>query len=113
MTTQKDLFGEMAVADKPARDARRKGGAAGGGKGGGKKGAGILRNKPNIKWSKDRGKEVEKPKEEFPWLWGWDEETINFAGGDACDKNRWNDCHYTIAFKQAARDAAASMEAVQ
>ncbi len=43
MNSQKDLFGEMAVVDKPARDARRKGGGAGGGKGGGKKGAGSKR----------------------------------------------------------------------
>ncbi|XZE55884.1 Eco57I restriction-modification methylase domain-containing protein [Planctomycetaceae bacterium SH139] len=74
---------------------------------GGKKGAGILRGKPNIKWTKDRGKEVDKPKVDFPWLWSWDEETVDFAGGDDFDKNRWNDCHYTNAFKQTARDSAA------
>ncbi|MGC9261094.1 MAG: Eco57I restriction-modification methylase domain-containing protein, partial [Phycisphaerae bacterium] len=38
----------------------------------GKKGAGVLRWKPNIKWDKDRGKEPERKKEEFPWFWGWD-----------------------------------------
>ncbi len=43
MNSQKDLFGEMAVVDKPARDARRKSGGAGGGKGSGKKGAGSKR----------------------------------------------------------------------
>jgi hypothetical protein len=26
--------------------------------------------------------------------------------GKAPDGNRWNDCHYTIKAKQAARDAA-------
>jgi hypothetical protein len=38
---------------------------------GGKKGAGILRAKPNAKWSKDCGKEPEslRPKADFPWLW--------------------------------------------
>ena len=36
---------------------------------GGKKGAGILRWKPNIKWSKDRGKEPSRPNEQYPWFW--------------------------------------------
>jgi len=35
----------------------------------GRKGAGILRYKPNIKWRKDRGKEPERPKAEYPWFW--------------------------------------------
>lgn len=74
---------------------------------GGKKGAGILRHKPNIKWTKDRGKEPERPKDEYPWFWGWDEETQDFMGGKTFDGNRWNDCHYTIKAKQAARKAAA------
>ena len=39
----------------------------------GKKGAGILRYKPNIKWGKDRGKEPQRPKDDYPWFWGWDE----------------------------------------
>jgi hypothetical protein len=47
---------------------------------GGKKGAGVLRTKPNIKWDKDRGKEPARDKSEFPWFWGWDEKTQNFAG---------------------------------
>ncbi|MCK9214616.1 MAG: BREX-1 system adenine-specific DNA-methyltransferase PglX [Rhodoferax sp.] len=71
---------------------------------GGKKGAGLLRSKPNIKWEKDRGKEPMRAKAEFPWFWGWDEATQNFAGvGKEPDGNRWNDCHYSIAFKQAAQ----------
>ena len=47
----------------------------------GKKGAGILRVKPSIKWDKDRGKEPARPKDEFPWFWGWDEATTDFAAG--------------------------------
>lgn len=74
---------------------------------GGRTGAGILRWKPNIKWAKDRGKEPERPKAEYPWFWGWDEKTEDFAGGRLFDGNRWNDCHYTNQFKQAARDAKA------
>ena len=29
----------------------------------------MLRYKPNIKWDKDRGKEPERSKSEFPWFW--------------------------------------------
>lgn len=72
---------------------------------GGKKGAGILRSKPNIKWRKDRGKEPQRPQTEYPWFWNWDEKTVDFAGGNDFDGNRWNDCHYTNQAKQAARDS--------
>ncbi len=69
------------------------------------KNACILRTTPkNIKWKKDRGKEPERPKEDYPWFWGWDEKAQDFAGGSRFDGNRWNDLHYTNAFKQAARD---------
>lgn len=74
---------------------------------GGKKGAGILRHKPNIKWAKDRGKEPERPKADYPWFWSWDERTEDFAGGKKFDGNRWNDCHYTNRVKQAARERRA------
>ncbi len=68
------------------------------------KNACILRVTPkNIKWDKDRGKEPYRDKEGFPWFWGWDGETNDFAGGKAFDGNRWNDLHYSRTFKQAAR----------
>tara|TARA_R110002074_G_scaffold40464_1_gene108162 strand:+ start:10368 stop:13790 length:3423 start_codon:yes stop_codon:yes gene_type:complete len=51
-----------------------------------KKGAGILRDKPNIKWTKDRGKDVESA----PWF--------HTFGGE-----RINDHHLTLAEKEAAR----------
>lgn len=51
-----------------------------------KKGAGVLRDKPNIKWNKDRGKDVESA----PWF--------NEFGGD-----RINDYHLSLADKNAAR----------
>lgn len=83
---------------------------------GGKTGAGILRAKPGtIKWSKDRGKEPSRSKEEFPWFWGWDENSPAMATDfgapvpgappavDSFDGNRWNDLHYTRAAKEAAR----------
>ena len=71
----------------------------------GRTGAGVLRWKPNIKWTKDRGKEPDRPKAEYPWFWSWDEKTVDFAGGKTFDGNRWNDCHYTNKPKHAARDA--------
>ena len=72
---------------------------------GGKKGAGILRVKPNIKWDKDRGNEPVRDKKAYPWFWGWDGQSSDFAGvGATPDGNRWNACHYTNAFKQRARD---------
>jgi hypothetical protein len=59
-----------------------------------KKDAGILRDKPNIKWGKDRGKDVESA----PWY--------NLGpqyGGKKGD--RINEHHLTLAEKQAAREA--------
>jgi hypothetical protein len=70
----------------------------------GRKGAGILRAKPGIKWDKDRGKEPERLKADYPWFWSWDEASEDFAGGSTFDGNRWNDCHYTPAAKRAARE---------
>ncbi len=55
----------------------------------GKRGAGILRDKPNINWNKDRGKDVESA----PWH--------HLFHGD-----RINDHHLTLAEKQRAREAA-------
>jgi hypothetical protein len=69
------------------------------------RGACILRVTPKIKWDKDRGKEPQRPRQNFPWFWGWDEQTSDFEGcGKQSDGNRWNDLHYSRAFKQAARD---------
>lgn len=52
----------------------------------GKKGADILRGKPNIKWDKDRGKDMELP------LW------YPVFKGD-----RINDYHLSLAEKRAVR----------
>lgn len=72
------------------------------------KGACILRVTPKIKWDKDRGKEPQRPREDFPWFWGWDpdnkDDQKDFGGrGMEPDGNRWNDLHYTRTFKEAAR----------
>jgi len=64
----------------------------------------ILRVTPKIKWDKDRGKEPTRPKEGYPWFWGWDEKNQDFAGGKEFNGIRWNDLHYTNDFKQAARE---------
>jgi hypothetical protein len=66
----------------------------------------ILRTKPNMKWDKDRGKELQRPCDDFPWFWGWDESTQDFQGGKQFDGNRWNDLHYSRATKLAARERA-------
>ncbi len=68
------------------------------------KGASILRASPNIRWEKDRGKEPHRAKEDFPWFWAWDGTTVDFTGGREFDGNRWNNLHYSLLFKQAARD---------
>ncbi len=68
------------------------------------RGAGVFRSKVNLKWEKNKGKDPVRPKADFPWFWTWDEKTQNFAGGAEFDGNRWNDLHYTTAFKQAARE---------
>ncbi len=53
----------------------------------GKKGAGVLRDKPNIKWNKDRGKDVQSA----PWY--------HMFKGD-----RINDYHLSLAEKRASRE---------
>jgi hypothetical protein len=75
----------------------------------GKKGAGLLRVKPNVKWDKDRGKEPQRPKSDFPWFWSCDPESnpqhaTDFTGGATFTGERWNNLHYTLAVKKAARN---------
>lgn len=64
----------------------------------------ILRTTPTIRWEKDRGKDPHRPKEDFPWLWSWDEGTDNFSGGHEFDGTRWNDLHYSCKLKKEARE---------
>lgn len=63
----------------------------------------ILRVPPKIKWDKDRGKESQRTKSDFPWFWGWDGSAHDFLGGKSFDGNRWNDLHYSRATKLVAR----------
>jgi len=60
---------------------------------GGRKGAGVLRHKPNCRWTNDRGKDPVRPEEDFPWMWSDGE----FTG------KRVNNIHLTVAEKQRAR----------
>jgi hypothetical protein len=55
--------------------------------------ADILRKTPNIKWTKDRGKEPERDKHDYPWFWSGSE----FVG------DRLNDVHLTNEKKTAAQ----------
>ena len=60
-----------------------------------KKDAGILRDKPNIKWTKDRGKDVESA----PWFHAF--------GGE-----RINDHHLSLDEKHAAQERNNVMKGV-
>jgi hypothetical protein len=68
----------------------------------GKKGAGILRSKPNIKWDKDRGKEPQRPKADYPWFWCEEEPGTDPEGAKEFTGNRWNDVYLTLAKKKQA-----------
>jgi hypothetical protein len=76
------------------------------------KNACILRSTPKVSWDKDRGKEPHRAKADFPWFWSWEKATDDqisgkqpFLGtGSEPDGNRWNDCHYSTATRQAARE---------
>jgi hypothetical protein len=58
--------------------------------------ADILRKTPNIKWAKDRGKEPERDRDEYPWFWKGKE----FVG------DRVNDVHLSNAEKLAVSKGA-------
>lgn len=73
----------------------------------------ILRATPKIKWDKDRGKELPRDKADYPWFWGTEEPTIDFAGEEEFQGNRWNDLHYSRSVKQASRDRHASKARVK
>ena len=70
----------------------------------------ILRVSPGVRWGRDKGNESRREKESFPWLWGWDGQSLDFTGGKDFDGVRWNDLHYTRAVKLAARERAKAGE---
>ena len=59
-----------------------------------KKGAGVLCDKPNVKWGKDRGKDVESA----PWY----NLGLDYGGKEG---DRLNDHHLSLAEKRAAKEA--------
>jgi hypothetical protein len=69
----------------------------------GKKGAGILRAKPNVKWDKDRGKEPERPRADYPWFWCEAEPTTTLTLEKTFTGHRWNAVHLPLATKRVAR----------
>jgi hypothetical protein len=81
------------------------------------KGAGLLRCKVSVKWTKDRGKEPEqlRPRDQFPWFWSCNPENSQHrtdyvaAKSAEFDGVRWNDLHYSRSAKQAAREARAKV----
>ena len=61
-------------------------------------------NRLELSWEQDRSKEPARPRAEYPWFWGWDEKTQEFAGvGKELDSNRRNDCHFSNAFKHKSK----------
>jgi hypothetical protein len=60
--------------------------------------AGILRKNPNIKWTKDRGKEPERDRDDYPWFWS----------GSTFTGERVNDVHLTNRQKLVARENRAA-----
>ena len=69
----------------------------------------ILRHAPGIKWGMDRGTDRERSREDFPWSSGAAGDETDFTGrvdvrgGGGFDGKRWNDMHYTLEAKRAAR----------
>ena len=74
----------------------------------GRKDACILRVTPRVKKhaGADRGAEAKGERDDFPWLFAEDSDVgaQDFPGGARFKGRRYNDFHYTRAFKQRARD---------
>jgi hypothetical protein len=70
----------------------------------------ILRTRPSIHWKKDRGGEPRRDKDDYPWFWAEDHDvaTTDFTGGESFKGARYNDFHYSLAAKHAARAKAGS-----
>jgi hypothetical protein len=73
----------------------------------------ILRVTPRVPYGKDRGKEPHRAKQRFPWFWSWDEHTDDFMGTDKFDGTRWNELHYSLNKKKAARGLKQAAEATR
>jgi hypothetical protein len=65
--------------------------------------ADILRKRVKIKWDKDRGKEPERPRADYPWFWSAEDPGPDPKGDKTFAGTRWNTTHLTLATKRAAR----------
>jgi hypothetical protein len=78
----------------------------------GRRDACILRVTPRVKKlaGADRGAEPKREREDFPWFYADDSDvgTLDFPGGPDFKGRRYNDFHYTRAFKQRVRDGKTS-----
>ncbi|MDC0267763.1 BREX-1 system adenine-specific DNA-methyltransferase PglX [bacterium] len=72
----------------------------------GKKGAGLFRTKPgtSLKWTKDRGKEPQRDKTEYPWFWCEEEPDTDPTPGKTFTGHRWNNVHLTLEMKRGAKE---------
>ncbi len=50
-------------------------------------------------------RQPQRPREEFPWFWDWDEAIENLDGTKTFDGNRGNGLHCSSAVQRAAREA--------
>jgi hypothetical protein len=69
-----------------------------------RKDACVLRVTPRMNFDKDRGKEPFLEELDFPWFWSWDGKSGDFLGSGKFDGVRWNDLHYSLKEKHAARE---------
>ena len=68
----------------------------------GKKGAGLFRSVPFKVKDKDRGKEPQRPKKDYPWFWCEEGPGTDPVGGEDFVGTRWNNVHLTLARKREA-----------
>jgi hypothetical protein len=61
--------------------------------------------RPNLKYGKDRGGEPNRERDDFPWFYAEEDDVaqVDFAGRKEFQGIRFNDFHYTRAYRQAAR----------
>jgi hypothetical protein len=57
-----------------------------------------------MNYGKDRGNEPYREKQQLPWFWTWDGKFDDFLGSHKFDGVRWNDLHYSLKEKHAARE---------
>jgi len=69
----------------------------------GKRGTGLFRDSPLILQDKDRGKESNRRKEEYPWFWCKDEPGTDPVGDKEFVGTRWNNVHLTLEKKKGAK----------